>query len=182
MAQIRKQAIIWTNDATICSCIYALLGLDGGRLLISACNNWVWMTRTLCVKTIKMFLTINMYPIKLRVYYLCCSLYLLLWWRLCLGYHSNLVVCNLQCKHIAFWGTHCSEILIEIHIFLFNKMHLKMSSAKLRPFYLSLNVLRLSVLFTVLYDLKKGNHHTLLWIALWVHTWFACQDNRILCW
>ena len=38
-------------------------------------------------------------------------------------------------------GTNFSEILIEIQIFLFRKMHLKMSSAKCRPFCLGLNVL-----------------------------------------
>ena len=43
------------------------------------------------------------------------------------------------------WGTNFSEILIGIHIFSFNKIHLKMSSAKWRPFCLGLNVL---------------NHHT----------------------
>ena len=38
-------------------------------------------------------------------------------------------------------GTDVSEILSEIHIFPFKKMHLKMSSAKWRPFCLGLNVL-----------------------------------------
>ena len=38
-------------------------------------------------------------------------------------------------------GTKLTEILIEIHIFSFNKMHLKMPSAKWRPFCLGLNVL-----------------------------------------
>ena len=37
------------------------------------------------------------------------------------------------------WGTNFSEILIGIQIFLFNKMHLKMLSAKWRPFCLGLN-------------------------------------------
>ena len=39
-------------------------------------------------------------------------------------------------------GTNFSEILIEIYVFSFKKMHLKMSSAKCRPFCLGLNVLR----------------------------------------
>ena len=39
-------------------------------------------------------------------------------------------------------GTNFSEIWIEIHTFSFKKMHLKMSSAKRRPFCLGLNVLR----------------------------------------
>ena len=38
-------------------------------------------------------------------------------------------------------GTNFSEILIEIRTFSFKKMHLKMSSEKLRPFCLGLNVL-----------------------------------------
>ena len=39
-------------------------------------------------------------------------------------------------------GTNFSEILIGIQIFSFKKMHLKMSSAKWRPFCLGLNVLK----------------------------------------
>ena len=39
-------------------------------------------------------------------------------------------------------GTNFSEILIGIHIFSLKKMHLKMSSAKWRPFCLGLSVLR----------------------------------------
>ena len=35
-------------------------------------------------------------------------------------------------------------MLIEIHIFSFKKIHLKMSSGKWRPFCLGLNVLRLN--------------------------------------
>ena len=38
-------------------------------------------------------------------------------------------------------GTNFSEMLIEIHTFLFKKIHLKMSSGKWRPFCLGLNVL-----------------------------------------
>ena len=46
-----------------------------------------------------------------------------------------------QCWNIVNWTLrNLSEILIEIHIFSFRKMHLKMSSGKWRPFYLSLNV------------------------------------------
>ena len=38
-------------------------------------------------------------------------------------------------------GTNFSELLIVIHTFSFSKMHLKMASAKWRPFCLCLNVL-----------------------------------------
>ena len=41
--------------------------------------------------------------------------------------------------------TNFSEILIDIHTFSFKKMHLKMSSAKWRPFCLGPNVLRQSL-------------------------------------
>ena len=40
------------------------------------------------------------------------------------------------------FGTNFNEILIEIQTFSFRKMHLKMSSAKWRPFCLGLNVLK----------------------------------------
>ena len=39
-------------------------------------------------------------------------------------------------------GTNLTEILIEIHAYSFKKMHLKMSSGKWQPFYLSLSVLK----------------------------------------
>ena len=39
-------------------------------------------------------------------------------------------------------ATNFNDIFIEIHIFSFKKIHLKMSSGKLRPFCLGLNVLK----------------------------------------
>ena len=42
-------------------------------------------------------------------------------------------------------GANFSEILIEIYTFSFKKMHLKMSSAKRRPFCLGLNLLTYAV-------------------------------------
>ena len=42
-------------------------------------------------------------------------------------------------------GIYFSEILSEIHTFSFKKMHLKMSSAKRRPFCLGLNVLTMHI-------------------------------------
>ena len=47
-------------------------------------------------------------------------------------------------------GTNFNEILIEIHTFSFKKIHLKMSSAKWRPFCLGPNVL--SQLYSVKYE------------------------------
>ena len=59
-------------------------------------------------------------------------------------------------------GTNFSEILIEIHIFSFKKMHLKMSSGKWRPFCLGLNVL----LYSVIMDngSEIGAYHSLLFL------------------
>ena len=50
-------------------------------------------------------------------------------------------------------GTNFSEILFGIQTFSFNKMHLKMSSAKWRPFFLGLNVL------TVLWVKFRGGRY-----------------------
>ena len=43
---------------------------------------------------------------------------------------------------ICHWGTSFNEMLLEIHAFSFNKMHLNMSSAKWRPFSLGLSELK----------------------------------------
>ena len=51
-------------------------------------------------------------------------------------------------------GTNFSEILIEIHIFSFKEMHLKMSSGSWRPFCLGLNVLTKRPLYS---DKKSSN-------------------------
>ena len=48
------------------------------------------------------------------------------------------------------WGTNFSEISIGIQTFLFKKMHVKMSSAKWRPFCLGLSVLIIRVI--LVYD------------------------------
>ena len=51
-------------------------------------------------------------------------------------------------------GTYFSEILTGIQTFLFKKMHLKMSSAKWRPFCLSFNVLTTNfILFSASFDI-----------------------------
>ena len=64
-------------------------------------------------------------------------------------------------------GTNVSEILIEINIFLFNEMHLKMSSGKWRPFWLGLNVLNWSK--SVINDVTIGwlEHKSGHWFSLW---------------
>ena len=51
---------------------------------------------------------------------------------------------------IRILGTNFKEIVSEIHTFSFKKMHLKMSSAKWRPFCLGLNVLKKTQLLTAM--------------------------------
>ena len=58
------------------------------------------------------------------------------------GRHQAIIWTNAGRLLIEPLGTNFSEILIEILTFSFKKMHLKVSSAKWRPFCLSLNVLR----------------------------------------
>ena len=58
------------------------------------------------------------------------------------GRRQAIIWTNAEILLIGTLGTNFSEILIEIYTFSFKKMHLKMSSAKWRPFCLGLNVLR----------------------------------------
>ena len=57
------------------------------------------------------------------------------------GRRQAIIWTNAGLLLIGPWGTNFSEILSEIHTFSFNKMHLKMSSAKWRLFRLGLNEL-----------------------------------------
>ena len=59
------------------------------------------------------------------------------------GRRQAIIWTNVGILLIRTLGTNFSEILSEIHTFSFKKMHLKMSSAKWRPFCLGLNVLNL---------------------------------------
>ena len=54
---------------------------------------------------------------------------------------SDIIRINAGILLIGSFGTNLSEILIGIQTLLFKKMHLKMLSAKCRPFCLGLNVL-----------------------------------------
>ena len=55
--------------------------------------------------------------------------------------HRAIIWTNAGILSIGHFGINFSEIFIEILIFSLNKMHLKMSSAKWRPFCLGINVL-----------------------------------------
>ena len=57
------------------------------------------------------------------------------------GRHQAIIWTNAGVLLTGPWGTNLSEISIDIQTFSFKKMHLKMSSAKWRPFCLGLNVL-----------------------------------------
>ena len=72
-------------------------------------------------------------------------------------------------------GTNFSEFLIGIHTFSFKEMHLKMSSAKWRPFCLGLNVLRQ-------YCRWHGNHHAAQWLfPACIFQLLHCLQNAGLC-
>ena len=57
------------------------------------------------------------------------------------GRRQAIIWTNVGILLIGPLGTNCSEMLIEIHIFSFKKIHLKMSSGKWGPFCLGLNML-----------------------------------------
>ena len=57
------------------------------------------------------------------------------------GRRQAIIWTNAGILLIGSLGTNFSEILIEIQVFSFNKMHLNITSVKWRPFCLSLNVL-----------------------------------------
>ena len=58
------------------------------------------------------------------------------------GRRQAIIWTNAGILSIGTLGKNFSEILSEIHAFSFKKMHLKMSSAKWRPFCLGLNEVR----------------------------------------
>ena len=58
------------------------------------------------------------------------------------GRRQAIIWTNAGILSIRILGTNFSEILSEIHAFSFKKMHLKMASAKWRPFCLGLNALK----------------------------------------
>ena len=60
---------------------------------------------------------------------------------LSLGRHHAIISTNAWISLIGPWGTHVSEILIEIHTFSFKEIRLKLSSAKWWSFCLDLNLL-----------------------------------------
>ena len=70
------------------------------------------------------------------------------------GRRQAIIWNNVGILSIRTLGTNFSEIVSEIHAFSFKKMHLKMSSAKWRPFCRGLNVLTNNYLRDVVAILK----------------------------
>ena len=82
-------------------------------------------------------------------------------------------------------GTNFSEILIGIQTFSFTKMHLKISSAKCRPFFLGLNVL-ISRLQTHSYSGCYSNggqflssHEALKWSPVYIRMWIFQMSSCV---
>ena len=70
-------------------------------------------------------------------------------------------------------GTNSSDLLIEIQIFPFKKKHLKVSSAKLRPFCRGLNELTIFTAFV------KRNPHA--WICILFCSYYDDDSSLMLC-
>ena len=90
------------------------------------------------------------------------------------GQRQAIIWCNAAVLLIRTSGTYFGEILSKIHTFSFKKMHLKLSSAKWRPFCLSLNVLRRS-LVTYLFSRQpdfdnkiKTVRHVKVWLKYYM--------------
>ena len=81
------------------------------------------------------------------------------------GRRQAIIWANAGILLIGPWGTNFSEILIGIQTFSFKKMHLKMSSAKLRPFCLGLNVLKQHIYIGILSE--------------WISEKFSCLFTTI---
>ena len=85
------------------------------------------------------------------------------------GRRQAIIWTNAVILLIGTLGTNFSEILIEIRIFSFKKMGLKVSSAKWRPFCLGLNVLNLFIGHTQKWRWKFNAEH--LYINQWELFW-----------
>ena len=81
------------------------------------------------------------------------------------GWRQAIIRTNAGILLIRPLGTNFSEFLVAILIFSFKKMHLKVSSAKRRPFCLGLN--ELTPCDPVMpYDIIPGTHKRTLWVPV----------------
>ena len=82
------------------------------------------------------------------------------------GRRQAIICTNAGLLLIGTLGTNFSEILIEIHIFLFKKMRLKVSSPKWRPFCFGLNVLRHPSCYPILIiPAPRGVPWSIAWLS-----------------
>ena len=87
------------------------------------------------------------------------------------GRRQAIIWTNAGILLIELLGTNFSEILVRIQAFSFKKMHLKMSSAKWRPFCLSLKVLTQCCLMT-------PNHYPdQCWFIIKGVLWHSSENN-----
>ena len=80
-------------------------------------------------------------------------------------------------------ATNFNEILIEIHTFSFEKIHLKMSSEKWRPFCLGLNVLRYGPMHVLVAAMICCNKHDKIVVMVYSRFvkfyFFTSRFNRL---
>ena len=94
--------------------------------------------------------------------------------------HQAIIWTNTGILIIGLLETNCSEILIEIHTFSFNNMHLNTLSAKWQPFCLCLNVLNmLRHIYTGSKVIEFSCSCNQLWINRFLQ-WFNIQVFAIL--
>ena len=88
------------------------------------------------------------------------------------GRHQAIIWTNAGILLIGPLGTNYSQILIEIHIFSFKKMHWKMSSGKCLQFCLGLNVLTLKGEWDF-----SGSHlpFWIRWLGNWKQHFLSCS-------
>ena len=79
------------------------------------------------------------------------------------GWRQAIISTNAGLLSIGLLGTNFSEIWIEIHILSFKKMHLKLSSAKWRPFCLGLNVLNVFGIHLTIMMMRQDWFTSLQW-------------------
>ena len=92
------------------------------------------------------------------------------------GRHQAIIWANAGILLIGPLGTNFSEILSEIQSFSFKKMHLKVSSAKWRPFCLGLNELICWMDLSAIYLTTRVRN---LIISLWQFTWLEDQSKHL---
>ena len=93
--------------------------------------------------------------------------------------HQAIIWTNAEILLIGPMGTNFSEILIEIYIFSFKKMNLKMSSGNWKPFCLGLNVLNnsLCLWFQVSCAISQCDRYHQVMFLFWSVLW--CSSRAI---